>query len=241
MIKNFAHRGFSGKYPENTLLAFQKAIEVQADGIELDVQLTKDGEIVIIHDESIDRTTNGKGLVVDYTYDQLKEFDASYIYTGKFGFNKIPTLREYFNLIKGTNIITNIELKTGIFEYVGIEEKVFNLIKEFKLEDRVIISSFNHYSVLRMKALAPNIKCGFLTETWILNPGKYTKDNCIECYHPHFAILTPDIVKSLKTFGIEINTWTVNKEDEIRDLISKKVDILIGNFPDLTKRILDEQ
>ncbi|MDO4588898.1 MAG: glycerophosphodiester phosphodiesterase [Fusobacterium sp.] len=241
MIKNFAHRGFSGKYPENTLLAFQKAIEVQADGIELDVQLTKDGEIVIIHDESIDRTTNGKGLVVDYTYDQLKEFDASYIYTGKFGFNKIPTLREYFNLIKGTNIITNIELKTGIFEYVGIEEKVFNLIKEFKLEDRVIISSFNHYSVLRMKALAPNIKCGFLTETWILNPGKYTKDNCIECYHPHFAILTPDIVKSLKTFGIEINTWTVNKEDEIRDLISKKVDILIGNFPDLTKRILDAQ
>ena len=241
MIKNFAHRGFSGKYPENTLLAFQKAIEVQADGIELDVQLTKDGEIVIIHDESIDRTTNGKGLVVDYTYDQLKEFDASYIYTGKFGFNKIPTLREYFNLIKGTNIITNIELKTGIFEYVGIEEKVFNLIKEFKLEDRVIISSFNHYSVLRMKALAPNIKCGFLTETWILNPGKYTKDNCIECYHPHFAILTPDIVKSLKTFGIEINTWTVNKEDEIRDLISKKVDILIGNFPDLTKRILAEQ
>ena len=241
MIKNFAHRGFSGKYPENTLLAFQKAIEVQADGIELDVQLTKDGEIVIIHDESIDRTTNGKGLVVDYTYDQLKEFDASYIYTGKFGFNKIPTLREYFNLIKGTNIITNIELKTGIFEYVGIEEKVFNLIKEFKLEDRVIISSFNHYSVLRMKALAPNIKCGFLTETWILNPGKYTKDNCIECYHPHFAILTPDIVKSLKTFGIEINTWTVNKEEEIRDLISKKVDILIGNFPDLTKRILDEQ
>lgn len=241
MIKNFAHRGFSGKYPENTLLAFQKAIEVQADGIELDVQLTKDGEIVIIHDESIDRTTNGKGLVVDYTYDQLKEFDASYIYTGKFGFNKIPTLREYFNLIKGTNIITNIELKTGIFEYVGIEEKVFNLIKEFKLEDRVIISSFNHYSVLRMKALAPNIKCGFLTETWILNPGKYTKDNCIECYHPHFAILTPDIVKSLKTFGIEINTWTVNKEEEIRDLISKKVDILIGNFPDLTKRILEEQ
>lgn len=241
MIKNFAHRGFSGKYPENTLLAFQKAIEVQADGIELDVQLTKDGEIVIIHDESIDRTTNGKGLVVDYTYDQLKEFDASYIYTGKFEFNKIPTLREYFNLIKGTNIITNIELKTGIFEYVGIEEKVFNLIKEFKLEDRVIISSFNHYSVLRMKALAPNIKCGFLTETWILNPGKYTKDNCIECYHPHFAILTPDIVKSLKTFGIEINTWTVNKEDEIRDLISKKVDILIGNFPDLTKRILDAQ
>ena len=144
MTKNFAHRGFSGKYPENTLLAFEKAVEAQTDGIELDVQLTKDGEIVIIHDETIDRTTNGKGLVVDYTYEELEKFDASYIYTGQFGFNKIPTLREYFNLIKDTNIITNIELKTGINEYQGIEEKVYNLIKEFQLEDRVIISSFNH-------------------------------------------------------------------------------------------------
>ena len=126
MTKNFAHRGFSGKYPENTLLAFEKAIEAQADGIELDVQLTKDGEIVIIHDETIDRTTNGKGLVADYIYEELEKFDASYIYTGQFGFNKIPTLREYFNLIKDTNIVTNIELKTGINEYQGIEEKVYN-------------------------------------------------------------------------------------------------------------------
>ena len=240
MTKNFAHRGFSGKYPENTLLAFEKAVEAQADGIELDVQLTKDGEIVIIHDETIDRTTNGKGLVVDYTYEELEKFDASYIYTGQFGFNKIPTLREYFNLIKDTNIITNIELKTGINEYKGIEEKVYNLIKEFQLENRVIISSFNHYSVLRMKAIAPRIKCGFLTETWILNPSKYIKNYCAECYHPHFAMLTPKIVKELKTLGIEINTWTVNKEEDIRDMIAKGIDIIIGNFPDLTKKIIDE-
>lgn len=240
MIKNFAHRGFSGKYPENTLLAFKKAIEFHADGIELDVQLTEDDEIVIIHDESIDRTTNGKGLVKDYTYEELKKFDASYIYTGKFGFNKIPTLKEYFTLIKNTNIITNIELKTSIFQYNGIEEKVYNLIKEFNFEDRVIISSFNHYSILKMKTLAPHIKCGFLTESWIINPGQYLKDNHIECYHPHFAILTHDMVKHLKKFDIEINTWTVNKEEDIRDLISKKVDILIGNFPDLINHILNE-
>ena len=96
MTKNFAHRGFSGKYPENTMLAFQKAIEVGADGIELDVQLTKDGELVIIHDETIDRTTDGKGYVIDYTYEELSKFDASYIYRGKVEFNKIPTLKEYF-------------------------------------------------------------------------------------------------------------------------------------------------
>ena len=88
-MKNFAHRGFSGKYPENTILAFQKALEEGVDGIELDVQLTKDGELVIIHDESVDRTTDGKGLVVSYTLEELKKLDASSIYKGKMGLNPI--------------------------------------------------------------------------------------------------------------------------------------------------------
>ena len=141
MAKNFAHRGFSGKYPENTMLAFKKAIESGVDGIELDVQLTKDGEVVIIHDETIDRTTDGKGLVSSYTYEELSKFDASFIYRNQIEFNKIPTLREYFELIKNKKIITNIELKTGVFEYAGIEEKVWNLIQEYEMEEKVIISS----------------------------------------------------------------------------------------------------
>lgn len=240
MTKNFAHRGFSGKYPENTLLAFEKAVEAGAQGIELDVQLTKDGEIVIIHDETIDRTTDGKGEVVSYTYEELKKFDASYIYRGQMGFNKIPTLREYFELIKDTDIITNIELKTGINEYLGIEKKVWDMICEYNLADRVIISSFNHYSILRMKAIAPKIKCGLLSETWIIDAGKYTCNLGVECYHPHFANMTKEIVKEIKAQGIEINTFTVNKEKDIRDMIEKGIDIVIGNFPDLTKQIIEE-
>ena len=240
MAKNFAHRGFSGKYPENTILAFKKAIEAEADGIELDVQLTKDGEIVIIHDETIDRTTDGKGEVVSYTYEELSKFDASYIYRGKVGFNKIPTLREYFELIKDTNIITNIELKTGINEYIGIEEKVWDLIKEFNLTKRVIISSFNHYSILRMKKIAPELKYGLLSETWIINAGEYTKNLGVECYHPHFANMTEDIVKEIKSYGIEINTFTVNKKEQIYDMLNKGIDIIIGNFPDLTKKVILE-
>lgn len=240
MAKNFAHRGFSGKYPENTMLAFEKAIEAGADGIELDVQLTKDGEIVIIHDETIDRTTNGKGEVVSYTYEELNKFDASYIYTGKMGFNKIPTLKEYFELVKDKNIITNIELKTGINEYIGIEEKVWDLIKEYNLIEKVIISSFNHYSILRMKKIAPELKYGLLSETWIINAGKYTKDLGIECYHPHFVNMTEEIVKEIKSHGIEINTFTVNKEEQIYDMLNKGIDIIIGNFPDLTKKIISE-
>lgn len=240
MSKNFAHRGFSGKYPENTMLAFEKAVEAGADGIELDVQLSKDGEVVIIHDETLDRTTDGKGFVVDYTYEELSKFDASYIYRESGKINKIPTLREYFEMVKDKNIITNVELKTGVNEYYGIEEKVWNLIKEYKLEDRIIISSFNHYSILKMKKIAPQLKYGLLTETWYVNPGKYTAELGVQCYHPQFAIMTKDMVKELKDNKIEINVWTVNKEKDIRDMIEKGIDGIIGNFPDLTKKIIAE-
>ena len=240
MTKNFAHRGFSGKYPENTMLAFEKAVEIGADGVELDVQLTKDGEVVIIHDETIDRTTDGKGYVVDYTYEELSKFDASYIYTGKRGFNKIPTLKEYFELVKDLDFVTNIELKTGINQYLGIEEKVYKLIKEYKLEKKVIISSFNHFSVLRMKKIAPKLKCGFLSEDWIIDAGAYTASHGIECFHPRFNNLIPEVVEELKKNNIEINTWTVNREEDIKDLIDKGIDILIGNYPDLVKKIVNE-
>ena len=240
MTKNFAHRGFSGKYPENTMLAFEKAVEIGADGAELDVQLTKDGEVVIIHDETIDRTTDGKGYVVDYTYEELSKFDASYIYTGKRGFNKIPTLKEYFELVKDLDFVTNIELKTGINQYLGIEEKVYKLIKEYKLKKKVIISSFNHFSILRMKKIAPELKCGFLSEDWIIDAGAYTASHGIECFHPRFNNLIPEVVEELKKNNIEINTWTVNKEEDIKDLINKGIDILIGNYPDLVKKIINE-
>lgn len=240
MCKAFAHRGFSGKYPENTMLAFKKAIEVGADGIELDVQLTKDGEVVIIHDETIDRTTDGEGFVCEYTYDELKKFDASYIYKDKYGFNPIPTLKEYFELVKDLDFITNIELKTGINEYLGIEEKVYKLIKEFRLESKAIISSFNHFSILRMKKIAPELKYGFLSETWIIDAGEYCKKYGVSCYHPHFKNLIPSVIDELKKNNIEINTWTVNKKEDIEYLISKNIDILIGNYPDLIKKTLKE-
>ena len=119
-MKNFAHRGFSGKYPENTMLAFQKAFETGADGIELDVQLTKDGEVVIIHDETVDRTTDGTGYVRDYPLEVLQKLDASYLYKKEVGFWPIPTLREYCEWVCEKDLVTNIELKTSVFEYKGI-------------------------------------------------------------------------------------------------------------------------
>lgn len=242
MVKNFAHRGFSGLYPENTMLAFRKALETKGcDGIELDVHLTKDGEMVIIHDESIDRTcVNGTGYIKDYTYEELKEFDVSFKFLGQCEPQQIPTLREYFELVKDSALITNIELKTGIFEYEGIEQKVFDLIQEFGLKDKINISSFNHFSVKRMKEICPEIKCGLLTESWMINAGQYVKGAGAECLNPIFHNLNEEVVAEVKSHEIEINTWTVNEEKDIRMMIQRGVDSIIGNFPDRVTRIRKE-
>lgn len=241
MTKNYAHRGFSGNYPENTMLAFKKAVEAGADGIELDVHFSKDKELVIIHDEAVDRTTDATGLVADYTYDELSKFNAYAAFEGKFDFQKIPTLREYFEFVAPIDgFMTNIELKTGINEYPGIEKAVLELIDEFSLRDRIIISSFNHFSVMRFKALAPDVKCGFLEESRVIDFGAYTKNHGIEYIHPMHWNLTDDAIEEAKSNGVGINTWTVNDEVYMRRLIKKGIDAIIGNYPDKTAAVLKE-
>lgn len=240
MTKNFAHRGYSGNYPENTMLAFQKAIEAKADGIELDVQESADGALVICHDERVDRTTNGKGRIKDMTLDQLRRLDASYRYIGEMGVNRIPTLEEYFDLVKNTDIITNIEMKTGIYEYRTMERKVLQLIRRYGLENRTILSSFNHYTILRMKEAAPELEYGFLTEDWIIDVGDYLQRHGIPCFHPNFHNLLPEIVTDLKGRGLKINCYTVNEPEDVIDLAEKEVDAVIGNFPERTGRVLQE-
>lgn len=238
---NYAHRGFSGEYPENTMIAFEKAVEAGCEGIELDVHFTKDGKLVIIHDEDIKRTGNRSGLVKDMTYDELCSVDFSGKFTEKTGFCRIPLLKEYLEYIRDKNIITNIELKTGVYEYRGIEKEVYELLRRYHLRDKVIISSFNHNSVMRMKEIDSDIKCGFLSETWIINTGKYVKENHIEAYHPMFRMLTDEEVKNLRDYGIEINTWTVNTKEDILHMIDLEVEGIISNYPDLTGRILKEK
>ncbi len=242
ICRNYAHRGFSGEYPENTMIAFEKAIEAGCEGIEMDVHFTKDGKLVIVHDELIDRTSDGKGFVKDYTYEELTKFDFSYTYKDKVGFCKIPALEEFMDLVHDKDIIINIELKTGIFSYPGIEQATYDLIKKYDMHDKVVISSFGHASVMRMKKIDPTIKCGFLTETGILDVGEYIKSHGVECYHPLFAMLIdPELVKDIRSHGLEINTWTVNEEPYIEMLCDLKVEGIIGNYPDRTKAVLERK
>ena len=232
--RNFGHRGFSGMYPENTLLAFEKALEAGCEGMEFDVHLTRDGQLVIIHDEAIDRTSDQTGLVKDRTYEELCRVNFAYPakFGDKFPFQRIPTLREYFELVKEREILSNIELKTGVYEYPGIEQAVWELIQEYHLEDRIIVSSFNHHSVLRMKAIAPSLPCGFLSETWILDAGSYVQSHGVEAYHPQFHMLTEPEVADLRAHGVQMNTWTVNEIPDIQEMIRIGVDGIISNYPD---------
>lgn len=238
MVKNIAHRGFSSKYPENTMLAFEKALQAGCDGIELDAHISKDGELVIIHDENIARTTNGKGLVKDYTIQELKQFDASAEFVGVYGFNPIPTLNEYFSYIKDKNIITNIELKNGIILYDGIEKQIIDMADKYNLLDKIILSSFNHYSLLKCKKINPKVKCGFLVGCWMHNVGNYTKSHSVEYIHPRYQNLTDKVLSEIKNNNIGINTWTVNSVDVMKDIIAKDVNGIITNRPDLLNNLL---
>lgn len=234
---NFAHRGFRSKYPENTMLAFEKAVEAGCDGIEFDVHLTSDNRIVIIHDEELERTTRQKGLVKDFTLPQLRTLNAAAFFSG--GINeKIPTLEEYFDFVKDKNIISNIELKTGIFEYRGIENAVYSLIKKYGLQDSCIVSSFNHESILRMKELDKNICCGFLADSWEINPAPYLKAYGIECYHPPAYRLTKEFVGAMQEQGIRVNAWYGSIQTDYGKAIETGLDALITDYPDKAAEIL---
>ena len=239
-VKIFAHRGASAYAPENTLEAFRLAMEQGADGIELDVQLTKDGELVVIHDETIDRVSNGKGAVRDYTQEELKSFSVSNHFE-QYPDVKIPTLREVLELVKPGHMEINIELKTGIFWYPEIEKKVLDLVKEEEMEDRIIYSSFNHYRVQKIKELAPEAETAYLIGDVMLNVAEYTKNTGIKGLHPAlFHVKMADFLKEYKESGIALRVWTVNDKDQIRWLIDEGVDAVITNYPDRVRKEISE-
>lgn len=241
MTKNIAHRGFSKEYPENTMLAFRKAVETECDGIELDVQLTKDGVPVIIHDETTKRTANRPGFVRDFTLTELQRFDASNGFDGSFGFNPIPTLQEYFEYIKDKNVFTNMELKNGVFRYEGMEEKVIDLIRKFGITEKVMFSSFNHHSMALCKKLAPEIKCAFLTSCWQIDAGAYAEQNGIDFINPHFPFVTEENLQEMNRHHIGAQVWTVDKEEDMQRLVDMDVYAIITNRPDTLKKLLDQK
>lgn len=240
-IKVWAHRGASGYAPENTMEAYILAHQYGADGIELDVQLSKDGEIVVIHDEKIDRTSDGKGLVRDYTLKRLRAFNYNRTRPEHFR-AQIPTLREVLLYIRDkTNMTVNIELKTGVFFYPGIEEKTVELVRELGMEESIIYSSFNHYSIRQIRQIDPKAKVGLLYEDGFIDVPKYASELGVNALHPIWRNLQyPGYLEDCRRYHLDLNVWTVNREDLMWKMCEAGVHAIITNYPDKAVRVVEE-
>ena len=223
-ILKIAHRGAKGCEPENTLVAFKKAIDLGCDGIELDVHLSSDGKIIVIHDETIDRTTNGKGIVNQLTLFELKTFKIDEKH-------EIPTLEEVFELANH-NIVINIELKS-----YETTDKVIELLekyireKNFKYEN-FIVSSFDWNALQQVRFLNDKIQIGVLTATNLDLAFSFAKFIKAKTINPYFHLLTLENVAKMQEKGFEIHTWTVNEIEDIEKMKSLKVDGIISDFID---------
>lgn len=228
----YAHRGASGYAPENTLESFALAVTMGADGVELDVHLSADGELIVIHDEKVDRTTDGTGYVKDMTLQQLKTLDAS---NGKEAYRgaKIPTLAEVYDLLRDTGLHVNVEIKTDQIMYPDIERKCLELEREKGMTGRVLYSSFNHYTLANLLRLDPAAKTGLLYMSGLYQPWNYAKSVGATHIHPFFpSIFLPDLPQGCTENGVGMNLWTVN-DPQIMALCVKHGAGIITDFPDV--------
>ena len=235
----YAHRGASGYAPENTLEAFRMAAEMGAHGVELDVHICKSGEIVVAHDETVDRVSDGSGLIRDLSLSELKKLRFNKTHPA-FADARMPTLEEVFTLLKPTGLSINIELKNSVFDYPELEKKVIELAGRCFPQDRLLFSSFNHYSMQRVKAIDATLKCGLLYDATMVRPWAYAVALGMDALHPLYTeVLVPggECEKAHRA-GIQVNPWTVNREEDIRAVLAAGADIVITNVPDLALKCL---
>lgn len=229
MLK-IGHRGTKGYASENSLFSFEKAIEMGVDGIELDVHLSLDGQIIVIHDDTIDRTTNGKGFVNTLSLQELKTFRINEKQASELE-QQIPTLNEVFDLVNQTCFI-NIELKGK-----GTASAVVALIEKYIWEKNwkyanFLVSSFDWNAVQEVRFLNENIPIGILTETNLDLAFSFAKFMKAEAIHPEFHLLTQDNTTQILAKGIQVFPWTVNEYEAIQKIKTYNVNGIITDFPD---------
>jgi glycerophosphoryl diester phosphodiesterase len=229
-----AHRGGSLEAPENTMAAFRHAIEIGMKYVELDVQLTRDGEMVVIHDETLDRTTDGSGAVQDYTLEELREFDAGIKFSEEFRGERIPTVREVMELctLRGVGVVVEIK-EPGINK--GVEEKLAGLLGEMWMRgaENIWCISFDHDAIRRMRELDASLPLGFLYE-WN-TPNFVSADEAVQAVCPYFAsaLANPEQVAEAHRLGKFVLVYTVNEAEHMRALVAAGIDGMVSDRPSL--------
>ncbi len=233
----YAHRGASAHAPENTISAFLLAIEHGADGIEFDVKVTRDGRVIVLHDQTLQRTTTGSGDFKNFTYDELRKLDAGSKFSTKYSNEKLPTLEEVFEAV-GNRIGINIELTNYATPGDDLIEKVAIILASTKDTSRVMFSSFNWGNLKKASKLCPGIHCGILALPGIagwLSRSYFTRNVPHEAVHPYFTDVSKNSVKNWHHQGLKVNIWTVNDPNEMLRLKDIGVDMIMTDDPALAK------
>lgn len=223
----FGHRGAMDYAPMNTIPAFEIAVEQGVHGVELDVHLSKDGHVMVIHDFVLDYTTSGNGPVTEKTRGELKSLDAGSWYSEQYSGVQIPTLDEVLEAV-GRQVFVNVEIKTDSPETNGIEEAVVACIKRHSMEQRVLLSSFNPATLVRFRSLMPLIPVGYL---YAGDVDTIPEDAVYEAFHPHHMLITPRLLEQVKSHNQLLNVWTVQDADRVVALRDMGVHGLIVDDP----------
>ncbi len=228
-----AHRGFSGENPENTLASFRAAIAAGADMVELDVHLTRDNELVVIHDDTLERTTDGKGNVADKTLSELKRLDAGFKFNPRFAGERIPTLTEVLDVTRG-RILVNIELKKGKnFPYTMEElaDRTLAAVEKAKMLDQVLFSSFDPAAVDRIRERNPRLPIAVITQKPWATPAVAGGGKLYPAINSSFKNLNEKNIRLAHAAGLQVHAWTVNTPADMEKVISLGVDGIITNYP----------
>ncbi|MED1603574.1 glycerophosphodiester phosphodiesterase [Alkalihalophilus marmarensis] len=236
----FAHRGSSIDHPENTMAAFHAAYEIGADGIEFDVQLTKDLVPVVIHDETLDRTTTGSGVVSDYAVEKLKTLSAGTWFDPRYADETIPTLEEVLVWASDKHIKLNIELKGQVNQRELLIQKVIPMIQTYQLERRVILSSFDHVCIKKAKEMAPEIDTAVIVTAALYEPLSYLRSLDVEGYHYMSPLLLREEAGALIDAGVHIRPYTVNEQAILRRYMQWGCAGIFTDAPQLALNIRDE-
>lgn len=231
MPLRIGHRGAAGTHPENTLISFRRAVELCAVGAEFDVHRTRDGHLVVIHDEFLDRTTTGTGLIRDLTLAEIKQADAGVKKGPQFAGERVPTLHEVIAAVPA-DFLFFLELKAGSIHYPGIEEDLLRALEQEGVLGRVQVSSFDHHALCRLHELKPDLPLGMLYSENLLDPVGMARAIGAEALHPAWAWVTPELVATAHAAGLKVNTWTANLPEVIAMLKRYGVDGIMSDFPD---------
>lgn len=231
-----AHRGWSSRAPENTMAAIRLALnEPVVDWIEIDVQLSKDGIPVVIHDYKLRRTTDGRGHVKDWTAAELSELDAGTWFSPRYAGERIPTLEEVLSAVVGRCKL-NIELKTDGLRYPFIESKVLELVREYGMEKEVVITSFHEGTLYRVRRLSEDVRTGIITDVWRNSLPTELEELGADFLSISYARLNEDRMELLNKFHIETMAWTLNDTRQISRVMALDSGIMIcTDYPDRYK------